>query len=284
MNMSDAARSLWHAAEPYHAIVYFSPQAKPTYAALGLKGGWMGYFASRSAALGAVPADVVVAAFYGFAPRMVHRALPDAWDYTTPAAAAAARLRVMDAAVGPLFGPGDRAALGDTLALARTAVAAADASGRVLFAAHRSLPWPEPAHLALWHAASCLREHRGDGHVAVLLAEGIDGCESHVIAVAAGAVPEGQREYRGWTEQEWEQARQRLRERGIVDSDGRLTATGSALRAHVESRTDALAAAALAALTDAQVEQLVDGFAAVTARTATALPYPNAVGVPEPGA
>jgi hypothetical protein len=30
---------------------------------------------------------------------------------------------------------------------------------------------------ALWQAATSLREHRGDGHVAVLTAEGLNGFE-----------------------------------------------------------------------------------------------------------
>jgi hypothetical protein len=32
----------------------------------------------------------------------------------------------------------------------------------------------------LWQAATVLREHRGDGHVAALVVEGLDGCQAHV--------------------------------------------------------------------------------------------------------
>src|SRR3712207_7111488 len=42
-------------------------------AAAGLRGGWMSYFACRAAPLGPVPAAVVVATFYNFAPPMVDR-------------------------------------------------------------------------------------------------------------------------------------------------------------------------------------------------------------------
>ena len=285
MDLADNARALWRGCEPYHAIVYFAPEAKPTYEAVGLKGGWMGYFASRSAALGPVPADVVVATFYGFAPRMVHRALPDAWRYSTPAAVAAARLRVVDAALERLLTGAKtdaqlQAAMDDTAAAARTVIDAADAAGRPLFAAHRALDWPSQPHLALWHAASCLRELRGDGHVAVLASEGIDGCECHVIAVAAGAVPVQQRQFRGWTEQEWDAATARLHHRGVLDAEGNLTEAGAKLRRHVEARTDALAAPPLSAVDAASRRRLIDGFARVSQHVADAVPYPNAVGVP----
>ena len=90
---------LWRLVEAYHTLVYFAPERSEVYSALGLKGGWMGYFASRSAALGVVPPDVVTACFFGFAPRMVERALPDAWRWTTPEEAVAARLTVFGLAV-----------------------------------------------------------------------------------------------------------------------------------------------------------------------------------------
>ena len=43
------ARRLWPAFKTYHAHVYFVPEAAEAYRELGLKGGWMGYFASRPA-------------------------------------------------------------------------------------------------------------------------------------------------------------------------------------------------------------------------------------------
>jgi hypothetical protein len=33
----------------------------------------------------------------------------------------------------------------------------------------------------LWHAATLLREHRGDGHIAALVIGGIGGTEAHVL-------------------------------------------------------------------------------------------------------
>src|SRR3954462_7201263 len=86
-HLTDAsiARRAWLGLEAVHAVVYFAPEARDAYAGLGLKGFWMGYFASRAAPLGPVPAPVVEAMFFGFSPNMVRRALPDAWSVAPPA-------------------------------------------------------------------------------------------------------------------------------------------------------------------------------------------------------
>lgn len=85
------ARRTWRTLEPYHGAVYFSPEAAGQYAELGVDAR-TGYFASRSAALGAAPAEVVIAAFYNFNPQLVRRAIPAAWEAATPQRFAAARL------------------------------------------------------------------------------------------------------------------------------------------------------------------------------------------------
>ncbi|HET9005763.1 MAG TPA: hypothetical protein VFQ04_03525, partial [Actinomycetes bacterium] len=75
---SGTARRMWQALETLHMTVYFAPEPRDAYRRAGLRGGWMGYFASRAAAMGPVPAEVVMATFYNFHPRMVRRAIPDA--------------------------------------------------------------------------------------------------------------------------------------------------------------------------------------------------------------
>ncbi|MCL8251638.1 hypothetical protein AERO_09615 [Aeromicrobium fastidiosum] len=72
-------RAFWRSIEAVHDVVYFSPEAKARYEATGLKGYWMGYVASRSAAVGTPSAGLVTALFHGFAPSLVARAVPDAW-------------------------------------------------------------------------------------------------------------------------------------------------------------------------------------------------------------
>ncbi|MER7154234.1 hypothetical protein ABT366_25865, partial [Streptomyces lydicus] len=70
------ARSLWLVTEPLHAVCYFDEECRGLGKALGLKGFWMGYFASRTAPLGAVEPAAATAVLGVFAPRMVARALP----------------------------------------------------------------------------------------------------------------------------------------------------------------------------------------------------------------
>jgi hypothetical protein len=278
------ARRMWWALEPYHAMVYFAPEARAAYDAAGLKGGWMGYFASRSAAMGPVPAEVVVATFYSFHPRLVHRAIPDAWTLSSPARVLAARYGVAGAALDRMLGPTTGSAeLAEAAGLARRAAEGCDPAGRPLHAGHASLPWPDDPHLTLWHAATLLREFRGDGHVATLLAAGVDGCEAHVLITAAGAVPaELLRASRGWPEEEWSAAVERLRARGWVAGDGTLTQEGRAARASVEARTDELAMAPWRHLGPDACDRLAELVAAPRARIldAGSFPFPNPIGLP----
>jgi hypothetical protein len=281
----ETARILWQLLEPYHALVYFAPEAKPTFEEAGLKGGWMGYFASRAAAMGPVPAEVVIATFYNFHPNMVRRAIPDAWRLSTPERILEARRGVADVALRRLLGDGVASdEVSEAGTLARRAAEAADPAGRPLFAAHAALPWPEEPHLVLWHAATLLREFRGDGHVASLLAAGIDGCAAHVTMVAAGRYSAGMiRGFRGWSEEEWDQAVARLRKRGWLDGAGAFTEAGRAAREEVERRTDELALPPFEALGEEGCDRLALLMQAIHRRMEhDGMPFPNPVGVPRP--
>lgn len=271
---------MWQALETYHAVVYYDPDAKATFEEIGLKGYWMGYFASRSAPLGRVPPEVVVATFYNFAPRMVERALPDAWNLSSPEAVLKARYRLADKALRRVLDDPERDTK-EAADLARALMAHCEVAGRPLFAAHRALAWPEEAHLVLWHAATLWREYRGDAHVAALVANGIDGCEAHVLAAPAGVVPERQRELRGWSEDEWADAAESLRERGLLDPDGRLTSDGRALRERVDDLTDELSLRPIEAAGEETSLRLIALLEPVceAISDAGALPYPNAVGL-----
>jgi hypothetical protein len=231
------ARRLWSRYEPLHDVVYFSPYAREAATALGLKGYWMGYFAFRSAPLGAVGPAPVTAAFFGFAPRRVERALPDAWQYTTPERALAARAEAAGRALRDAFGPTlDVGAAADLL---WDASRRADIAGRPLAAANQALPRPEDPVTALWLATTVLREHRGDGHNAVLVARGIGPLEAHHLKVAADETdPDMLRLGRGFTDDEWREGRAALIRRGWLDAGGRLTEAGIAEHRAVEEQTD----------------------------------------------
>jgi hypothetical protein len=280
------ARTAWRVLEPYHAMIYFAPEARAAYAAAGLKGFWMGYFASRAAPLGSVPAAVVTAMFFNFHPSMVARAIPDAWRFSSPERVLQARFQAADAALRRLLGPqlaSDEIA--EAAELAKEAVGGCSVAGRPLFAAYSALPWPTEPHLVLWHAATLLREFRGDGHVVALLAEGLDGCEAHLTLVGTGTVPrEAIQPHRGWSDEEWEAARQRLQQRDLLDESGLLTPAGIALRQAVEDRTDLLALPPWQHLGREQSARLVSLVRPLSISIVDqgGIPMPNPMGVPRP--
>jgi hypothetical protein len=263
----NVARRAWLGLEAVHGVVYFAPEAAAAFKDLGLKGFWMGYFASRAAPLGPVPADVVEATFFGFAPAMVRRSIPDAWSYSSPADVLAARADAAGAALGRLLGDTD---VTEAAILARGAAEAADIAGRPLFAAHRTLPWPEAPMRVLWHAATLLREHRGDGHVAACVVEGLDGLDAHVLQHIEGGVPrETLQPNRGWSDAEWEASEARLRARGEL----------RALKASIEDRTDELAGRPLRAVDAERLCALLAPLRRIILDR-DGIPVPNPMGLP----
>jgi len=231
------AQGCWRELETLHVVGYFAPEPRHAYRDLGLRGR-DGYFACRSAPMGAVPAEVVVATFYVFSPVVVEAAIPAAWSVATPAEVLAARHAGTSAVLRRVLGePASIVGLDEALGLAREACAGLSGAGRALYAGHASLPWPGDPLLALWHAASLLREHRGDGHVAALLLAGLDPIEAMLTYGATNSMTPFLRATRGWDDAEWDAAQARLRERGLCAADGSLTPEGTALRAEVERQT-----------------------------------------------
>lgn len=241
------ARKTWRTLEPIHGAIYFAAEPREEYAGVGLDDRMTAYFASRSAPMGAVPAEVVIATFYNFDHDLVRRSMDGVWDRVSPADLLVARLRGADRMIrrhaGAFLGTDD---IDEAAQLAREAATAACGrpEGRPLFAGHAALAWPEEPHLVLWHAQSLLREFRGDGHIAALTVEGLDGCEALVTHGAAGDVaPEVLQSTRQRTTDEWTMAQRRLQERGWLDGDNVPTELGRAGRDRIEARTDELAAA-----------------------------------------
>ncbi|ANP55533.1 hypothetical protein J2Z21_006505 [Streptomyces griseochromogenes] len=253
-------RQLWHLLEPLHAVLYYAPEVFEEATALGYgtKDRWPSYFPLRAAPLGAVGAERVASAFYSFNPRMVAEHIDSRWGIASPDEVLAARLRGIDRTYRTLFG--DRVEspeLAEAAALARRAAEAAGTAGRPLAAANAELSWPEAPHLQLWQAATILREHRGDGHIAALLLADLDPVESLVSFAAIGAASVERFESRGWSGEQWSSARARLAARGLVEPDGTATEAGRALRRDVEERTDRLAAAPWRALGREATDRLV---------------------------
>ncbi len=241
------ARKTWRTLEPVHGAIYFVPEAREEYAAIGIDDRMQGYFASRSAPMGAVPAPVVIATFFNFDPDLVSASMDGIWDRVSPDAVSAARSRAADRMMRRFAPDGvDGPDMVEAAELARTAALAAceRPEGRPLFAGHAALAWPQEPHLVLWHAQTLLREFRGDGHVAALTAAGLNGCEALVTHAAAGDVSsEILRATRQRTGDDWLVAEERLRSIGWLDSDLAFTDLGRQQRAEIEQRTDELAAA-----------------------------------------
>ncbi|MFD8979977.1 hypothetical protein [Streptomyces sp. NPDC059564] len=243
-----AARRCWHTAiNPLHSTIYFSPDLITEFAALGVTHRVAVNLASRSAALGAVGPGTVTATFYNYRHDYVAEHLPAVWDTITPEQALAARLRAADTTLRRLLGPEAIASpeLAETADLAMRATEGCTRSGRTLYAAHADLPVPEEPHLRYWHATTLLREHRGDGHVAALLLTGLDPVEALVshAATGRGMAPKWDKAIRGWEQADLDAATDRLRARGVLDADGKLTEEGAALRERLETETDRLDAA-----------------------------------------
>ncbi|MFF8784598.1 hypothetical protein [Streptomyces sp. NPDC015125] len=276
------ARSLWLLSEPLHAVCYFDDGCRALGEDLGLKGFWMGYFASRTAPMGAVEPAVATAVLGVFAPGMVARALPAAWSVVSPAhvldergSRAARALRSIDPEL-------ERTAPA-LLPPLQTIVDAAPATARPLFAANRALCDHADPVERLWQLVTTVREFRGDAHLTVLADEGLDGCEALVLAVASGRVPrDTMRQDRGWSEEEWAAAADRLRARGLVDARGDATGHGRQERERIEAATDRLAGRLLHPLPEAETEGLLHALEPLVRRllAADVLPFPNPIGLP----
>jgi hypothetical protein len=278
---------MWHLFETVHAVTYFAPRSRQAAEDLGLKGFWAGYVVMRSAPLGRVAPAVVVAAFHGFALHRIARVLPTAWDVVTPEHAVEVRATAAGSVLRRLCadaGVGESALVRAADAVAEAA-AAVDVAGRVLAAANAALPGRQDPCERLWQATTTLREHRGDGHVATLVAYGVSPVESHLLKIAAGESPEESlRLGRAWRDQEWANGAYRLRERGWTDDDGALTGAGRAVRDEIERRTDAAASAPWRALGDdgtARAAQLLRPVADAVAASRL-IPFPNPVGLSWP--
>lgn len=79
------ARKTWRTLEPIHGAIYFAAEPREEYAGVGLDDRMTAYFASRSAPMGAVPAEVVIATFYNFDHDLVRRSMDGVWDRVSPA-------------------------------------------------------------------------------------------------------------------------------------------------------------------------------------------------------
>ncbi|MFE1462084.1 hypothetical protein ACFW6M_13435 [Streptomyces nigra] len=227
-----------------HSTLYFAPETREELGALGITHPKAVNFAVRAAAMGPVGAGPVTAAFYNYKYEAVARHVPAVWEVASPEAVLAARSRAVDRTLRRLLGEDvvTSAEMAEAARLALRAGEACSRSARPLYSAYADLPVPEQPHLAYFHATTLLREHRGDGHLAMLMAAELDGLEAVVThtATGKGMTPKWVFATRGWSQEDWDDACGRLRERGLLDDAGELTPEGVALRTEIEAGTDRL--------------------------------------------
>jgi hypothetical protein len=254
------ARRMFDLVEPIGVIPYSADEPNESMFALGFTNYWDTYFAGRAAPLGSsTPAGVVHALFFNFGPGEVARHIPKVWSTTTPEAAIAARqegcVNAMRRILGDLVGTPEFMRAGELLTRAATS---APLEGRPMYAALRSLPLPEEPVARLFHAASLLREHRGDGHISALMAEGIGGLEAHVLlAIDIGIAAPTFGRIHHLPSALLTDLVATMKDRGLVEDESTFAPAGRQAKDRVEALTDELAAAPYDALETAELDELI---------------------------
>jgi hypothetical protein len=257
--MNPMARRMFELVEPIGLIPYSADEPNETMFALGFTNYWDTYFAGRAAPLGLAPAEVVDALFYNFAPGEVARHIPKVWRTTTPEAAIAARQAGCVKALRRILG--DRVgtpAFARAAELLMKAAASAPLEGRPMYAGLRAIPVPDDVVARFFHAASLLREHRGDGHIAALMIEGVGGLEAHVLlALDMGMPAEKFGRIHHLPAAQLAAVIDGMRDRGLIGEDGWLSESGRAVKQRVEALTDDLAARPYESLEPDELDELM---------------------------
>jgi len=263
------ARRLRDALEPIATQGWWSRAAGERMNALGIDF-LPGYVWGRAASLGEPPPALVAATFGVFEPGLVG----SVYDVGVASVARddilAARADGGAASVGAVASDAECEAIAGPLL---DALDGLDGLGRPLFSGLRSLPVPSSPGGRLWRAAELVREHRGDGHLAVLVCAGLDAAAANVFTERWLGFGLG--EYsgtRGFGPEALAAAVRNLNERGWMDGDD-LTNDGREARAAIEAATDE-SQASLIAVCGSELDDIVAGAAAISTRLVDARSFP----------
>jgi hypothetical protein len=255
----NAVREVSRAINAAHWFIYFAPEAAEEAARLGVidhAPAGPAYFAFRSAAMGAVPWQVVFAAFYNFNPQAV-RSMTGVWDAASPGQWQAARFTVAGRALRRVGASLTAGQIAEARSLIDPVVAGAGYAGKMMAAANAAVAPPPDPLVALWQQITVLREWRGDAHFVVLAGNRLGPCDCNVIHAATGRFPTALvRATRHWDDEEWAAATARLAARGWLSTDGTVTDAGTAARERIEVETDEHCAALWAPVGDAGARRL----------------------------
>ena len=283
-DLSARARALGAALEPFVGQVYFSPECHRAYVGLGFSPSpgemngvampeMVSYFTSRGSLMGQVPGELVAAAFAVFNPLVVVPAVTKGWSVTDAATVCAARRDGAVAQLVRILGRSPEGAARVRQVLER-AVAVLRPEGRPLFAGALSQPVPATDLGAAWHFGDMLREFRGDCHTAAWIAAGLDATEIGLLTELYWGLPlKSYSRTRGWSEDDYAAALERLSSRGLV-AEGAFTDAGRALREEVETATDRQQAGVLDAM-DAEFEEVTGILAGWSRAVQAAHGYPQ---------
>jgi hypothetical protein len=180
------------------------------------------------------------------------------WRTTTPEAAIAARRMGCVKALRRILGDRvDDPTFARTAELLMKAATSVPYEGRPMYAALRAIPIPDDVVARLFHAASLLREHRGDGHIATLMVEGVGGLEAHVLLALDMDMPaEKFGRIHHLPAAQLVAVIGGMRDRGLIGDDGWLSEQGRAVKQRVESTTDDLAAKPYDSLEPGELDEL----------------------------
>lgn len=238
---TDLVQRLHASTTTFHVLAYFSPKVNEKFKPLGLNG-FSTYFVARACPMGQVPPEVIAATFYNFHPATVSNLTTDVWSKVTADNAAALRYE----AVGEAINEHASASLSEdeldtAIATAQEVVASLSYAGRTLAASTAAQALPDDKLTKLWQLVTIIREWRGDTHIALLVAAGLDGAECLVVdgAREGGTPLSFLKSTRGWPDDEWDAAQTRIETRGLIDTEAKLTAKGIELRTQIEDDTDA---------------------------------------------
>lgn len=242
MKNLDLSRDFYRSYEAIHAGIYFLDAANQNYQAIGLTPGWMGYFASRSAPMGAISAKMVMATFYSFSSELIERYIPRAWTLASPDAITDARLASVSTLMEEPTKRFGISRVNKIIEQVEPIATSLKVGGRPLFAGHASQELSSKPEVRLWQLLTLFREHRGDSHVAILVSKNLTGIEANVLHHLDGRAPKQfLTKARGHSNENWDLAVDALAERGFCERDSSaLTNEGKILKSTIEAETDTL--------------------------------------------
>jgi hypothetical protein len=228
------ARRLRDACEPIAMHPVWSRYTNERLAELGLDF-LTSYVGGRAAYLGDPAESVVAATFAWFEPSLVAGMYQLARQAAGREQLMATRAEATVLSLRTVLGDDDPSAVADALA---EATEAADGMGRPLFSGVRATGRPIDPVERLWWAATLVREHRGDSHVAAAAAAGIGPVEMNLLTEQwLGMALMSYAATRGWSPEALQKGAVRLEERGWMRG-GRITESGAEARSRIEESTD----------------------------------------------